>query len=266
MTQAELTSTHQQKTKKTRKIGYFNMKGGQGKSTLSENIAAALAQMGHRVLLIELDMQRNASSIYSGEIKYTLTDVLTERVGLKEAMYQARENFYIIPADTELDTAANYIVSKGRRAYKILARQIEELTDFDFILFDHSPSWSAVSETAHLASEELLVPCELEPYAIDGILSMFKKLEEHLEDHKIQLVGIIPNRVNFSSSMTSQYLQQLKDTFKEKVTPIIRIDKQIPRSQAYRETIFEHNPKSKAAADIQELAFFIISAGDNSHA
>src|SRR5215471_6069235 len=128
MTQAELTSTNHRKTKKTRKIGYFNMKGGQGKSTLSENIADALARMGYKVLLIELDMQRNASSIYSGEIKYTLTDVLTERAKLKDAIYKARENFYIVPADTELDTAGNYIVSKGRRAYKILARQIEELT------------------------------------------------------------------------------------------------------------------------------------------
>ena len=210
-------------------------------------------------------MQKNSSSIYKGEIQNTLTHVLTERTTLRQAMYEARDKFFIIPADGELDTAANYIVSKGRKAYKILARGVQELTDFHFILFDHSPSWSAVSETAHLASNELLVPCELEPYAIDGLLSMFNKLEENLDEHKLQLIGIIPSKVNFSSSMTSQYLQQLKDTFKEKVTPIIRIDKQIPRSQAYRETIFEHNPKSKAAKDIQELALFILNSGGDTN-
>lgn len=245
----------------TRKIGFFNMKGGLGKSTIALNTADALSRIGYKTLLIECDMQRNASSVYKGEINHTLTSVLTERSTLTQAIYEVRNNFFIVPADGELDTASNYIISKGRKAYKTLARQIQELGGFSFILFDHSPSWSAVSEAAHLASDELLVPCELEPYAIDGLLSMFRKLEENLDEHKLQLLGIIPSKVNFSSSMTSQYLQQIKDMFKEKVTPIVRIDKQIPRSQAYRETIFEHNPKSKAAKDIQELALFIISSG-----
>ncbi len=194
---------------------------------------------------------------------HTLTDVLTERVPLKQAIYQARDNFFIVPADRKLNTAANHIVSQGRKAYKLLTKSTQELTEYDFILYDHSPSYSAVTETALLASEELLIPCELEPYSVEGLIEMFNKLQEDLDDHELDIAGIIPTHVDLRYAMTHQYLQQLKDTFKEKITPIIRTDADVPKAQSFKQTIFEHNPHSKAAQDIKALALYLI--GDSSN-
>lgn len=253
----------QQEAKKPRKISTYNMKGGLGKSTLTGNLAHALALLGYKTLFIECDMQRNASSILQERPKHTLTDVLTEKITLPQAIHQARENYFLVQADRNLDEAAHYIVMKGWKAYTHFKRAVQELTTYDFILFDYSPSWSAVTEAALLASDELLVPCELEPYSIDGLIEMFHKLREKLDEHKLEITGITPTKVDFTSTMTHQYLQQLKETFKEKVTPIIRQDKQFPRSQAYRKTIFEFNPKSKAAQDITELAKFFTNGGNN---
>jgi ATPases involved in chromosome partitioning len=250
---------------KQRKISKFTAKGGVGKSSILENIAAYLALMEYKVLFIECDMQRNVSKILPEPPEYNLNDVIIGRVSIQQAIYQARENFFILPADRNLDKAANHIVVNGRKAYDSLKRAVNELTEYDFILFDHSPSYSPITEAALRASDEILVPVELEPYAIDGLIEMFEKLQEELYDHELILTGIVPNKVDFSSTMTQQYLDQINEEFKDKVTPYIRIDKQIPRSQAWRKTIFEFNEHSKAAQDIIKVVAHIIKAGENNN-
>ena len=149
-----------------RRVSVFNMKGGTGKSTLSVNLAHALALQGQRTLLIDCDLQGNASSILPEQSKPTLTDVLTGQATLEQAIKGARAGLDVVPADRQLNSAANYIVSKGRKAYTVLRRAVQELTQYDIILFYHSPSYSTITEAALLASEELLVPCELAPYPI----------------------------------------------------------------------------------------------------
>src|SRR5437868_9742513 len=227
MTQAELTN---QNHRKTRKISKWTAKGGVGKSSILVQIAALLAEMRYKILLIEIDMQRNASKTLLPEPpEYNITHVITGQVPITQAIYQARENFFILPADRNLDKAANHIVANGRKAYDVLKRAIEPLTEYDFILFDHSPSYSTVTEAALRASDEIIVPVELEPYAMDGLIEMFEKIQEELYDHELILTGIIPNKVDFSSTMTQTYLDQITNEFKDKVTPYIRIDKQIDR-------------------------------------
>jgi len=237
-----------------RRVSVFNMKGGTGKSTLSVNLAHALALQGQRTLLIDCDLQGNASSILPEQSKPTLTDVLTGQATLEQAIKGARAGLDVVPADRQLNSAANYIVSKGRKAYTVLRRAVQELTQYDIILFDHSPSYSTITEAALLASEELLVPCELAPYPIEGLLTLFDKLGEELDDHQLALTGIVPFNVDLRYAMSHQYIDELRKTFGEKVTSAIRTDAAIPRAQAHHKTIFEYDAQSKAAQDIRNLA------------
>lgn len=264
MTQAELTN---QNHKKTRVFSDWTPKGGIGKSSLAVQIAACLAEMGKKVLLIEIDMQRNASkTLLSESPEYNITHIITEKVPITQAIYQARENLFVIAADRDLDQAANHILINGRKAYDVLKRAIDSLTGYNVVIFDHSPNWTTVTNAALRASKEILVPVELEPYAIDGIIEMFEKLQDEMYDHELTITGIIPNKVDFRSPMTQTYLSQVTEEFKKKVTPYIRIDKQIPQSQAYKQTIFEFNSYSKSAKDIRKLVDFIINSGDNDNA
>ena len=138
---------------KQRKISKFTAKGGVGKSSILENIAAYLALMEYKVLFIECDMQRNVSKILPEPPEYNLNDVIIGRVSIQQAIYQARENFFILPADRNLDKAANHIVVNGRKAYDSLKSEkwsmqeaiqrapARAVTDFEKWYLDRLKTW-----------------------------------------------------------------------------------------------------------------------------
>jgi len=235
-------------------ISTINQKGGVSKTTLAVNLAHALALDGKRVLLIDSDLQGNASTIISARSAYTLADVLSERVSLAEAIQPARDNLDVVTADRRLVAASRYITVEGRRAYYTLRRQMDGLTGYDIALIDHSPSYSSVSEACLLASSAILVPCELAPYAIEGLLGMFEMLERTLPDHALTLTGIVPFKLDMRYAMHEMYLKSLRERFGDRVLTPVRTDAAIPKSQSLHKTIYEYDVTSKAAHDIRALA------------
>lgn len=113
-------------------------------------------------------------------------------------------------------------------------------------------------ESGLLASEEMLIPCELETYAVQGLCSMFAKLRETLEDHELRNRGIIPYNVDLRYAMARQYLSELRETLGELITAPVRTDSIVPKSQSVQMTVFEYeqqfNVKSRAGADFKTLA------------
>ena len=245
----------------TRRVAILNFKGGVGKSTIAVNMAHALALRGARVLLVDCDLQANASSIVEGakDTPPTLTHVMMQQAPISAAIRQARPNLDLLPADKQLDTASAWIISQGRRAYMLFRAAIDGLTGYDVILFDMAPSYSQVAEAVLLATEEVLVPCELAPYSVEGLLQMLTKLEENMLDHKLIIRGIVPSKVDARYSMTGEYLKQIQSIFQERVTPAIRTDATLPRAQAYHQTIFEYDTEAKAAQDFNALASHVFA-------
>lgn len=105
-----------------KRISILNFKGGVGKTSISTNAAHKLAIMGHKVLLVDCDIQANASNLIpQNERKpVTLTHVLKGEATFEDAMQRARDNLYLIAADMNLDKAANHIVISGIKGYKTL--------------------------------------------------------------------------------------------------------------------------------------------------
>lgn len=231
-----------------RKQAILCFKGGVGKTTIAVNLADALRRKGKRVLLVDCDFQGNASSILP-EITYpTLTQVIMQQAPISAAIREARPGLDLLPSDRSLDTASAWIISQGRRAYFHFKASIDSLAGYDVILYDLAPSYSQVAEAVLLASDELLVPCELAPYAVEGLLSMLQKLEENLIDHPLIIRGIVPSMLDHRYAMTGQYLTQIQSIFQERVTPAIRTDAAIPRAQAFHQTIFEYDETNKTAS------------------
>jgi chromosome partitioning protein len=242
-----------------RVISILNFKGGTGKSSLAQNLAHALTLARQRVLVIDADRQFNVSStLLARPASVTLTQVLMEQATLSDAIVETREGLYLVPSDTNLDQASKYLtVTNG--ANEILRDELAQLAGFDYVFFDHAGAYTPVMHTALLASEEMLVPCELEPYATQGLFNMFDKLKKELRKHVIRNAGIIPYNVDLRYNMARQYLKELRETFGDLVTSVIRTDSTVPRAQSVHQTVFEYDPKSRVAEDYRTLAEDLIA-------
>jgi len=240
-----------------RTISVLNFKGGVGKSTLSTNVAHALAMEGQSVLLVDCCMQGNASTLLGEPRTPTLTDVLQQKVTLPEAIHDARANLAIVPSDTNLEKAARFIGMEGHRAYYTLRKATQQLTGFDVVIFDHSPSYSAVTESALLASAEMVIPARLEDFSMRGLLQMIQKLQESLVDHALDLTGIVPVGYDArpgNKEMHDTYIADLRELFGDRVLPAVRVDINIPKAQSFNQTIFEYNDRSRSAQDFRAIA------------
>jgi len=273
-------------------------KGGPGKTTVATNLVPALVQSDtgqngstekKRVLLIDCDLQGNASSLLYARSGKTLTHVLKREATIEEAvhdtraglpelieqypgkasmyqtMYEKREGFYMLPSDMQLYTAGNYITSSGAGAYNVLRNAIKRLQiDFDYIIIDHAPSYNAVTEAALLASDELLIPCELTPYCVDGLVQMVTHLQKVMSDadHELKITAIIPVKLDQRfKKLNEKYFKDLEKHFGNLIPTIpdqgrlaIRIDSTVTWAQAARQTVFEYDPTCKAAKDFTGLA------------
>lgn len=229
-----------------RTISILNFKGGTGKSSLTENFSFALAERGRRVLVIDCDRQGNASkTLLRGPVSGpTLTHVLKGEVSFDRALYEARPGLHVVPSDGDLDTAAAYITGH-RTAYYILRRALQERSE-DYVFLDHAGAYTPVMEAGLLASAEMLIPCELEAYAVQGLFHMFEKLKETLVDHEIINSGIIPYAVDMRYLMARQYLQELQGEFDGLILQPVRTDSMVPLAQSLQLTVFEYERQEKS--------------------
>jgi len=241
-----------------RKISVLNFKGGTGKSSTAQNLADAVARRGHNVLLIDGDRQSNSTITLLGErVTPSLSDVMTGRVPFKDAIKQARENLYVIPSDTNLDHVITYL-KEHRHSFYIIKKALNTLSSIDLVLIDQAGAFTAVMEALLLASDEIIIPCELEPYSVQGIFDMFDKLSEELPDHELDNGGIIPYAVDLRPKMTHLYLQELRTHFGDLVLPEIRTDQTVPNAQSVKKTVWEYDKRSPAAIDFNKLAAHFI--------
>jgi len=245
-----------------RSISILNFKGGTGKSSLAENLSYALAARGRRVLVIDCDRQANASTtLLGGSQQPTLTNVLKGETTLRDVVREARPGLFVVPADTNLDEASSHLTGKRVAFYALRKALEQESHAFNYVFFDHAGAYTPVMEAALLASAEMLIPCELEAYAVQGLFSMFAKLGETLVDHEIRNAGIIPYNVDIRYAMAKQYLLELREQFGDLITPPIRTDSLVPKAQSVQLTVMEYEQeykvKSRAAEDFMRLAAFI---------
>ena len=246
-----------------RTISILNFKGGTGKSSVTQNVADALVRYhGLHVLVIDGDRQSNTTTTLLGERKRpSLTDVLTNtKVSLHQALYEARPRLSVVPSDTDLDHATTYIKEHPRSYYKIReSLPALERLGIDIVLIDQAGAYSTVMGALLESCTEMLVPCELEPYATLGLHDMFEKLGNELEDHEIHITGIIPYNTDMTRAMTPGYLTELQQgSYGPYLTPQIRTDTAVPYAQSQNMTLFEYEQntkrKSRAAQDFRHLA------------
>jgi chromosome partitioning protein len=250
----------QEESAAVRTISILNFKGGTGKSSVAQNLGHALARNGYQVLVVDGDRQSNTTItlLKQRPVGNGLADVMTGKCNLADAIYETgRPGLYVVPSDGDLDHVAVHL-KEHHRAYYTMQRGLEALQgQLDFVLFDQAGAFNPVMDALLIASQEMLIPCECEPYAVQGLFDMFAKLSRELEI-ELTNAGIIPYNTDMSRKMTGAYMQELLNQFEKHVLDPVRTDTAVPYAQSRQQTIFEYAEslklRSRAAEDFTRLA------------
>ena len=213
-----------------------NQKGGVGKTTTTVNLAAGLAKVGQRVLMIDLDPQGNAtmgSGVDKRKLELTVYDVLLESASVAEVRTQSPKlieggcSYDILGASRELAGAEVELVGLERREKRLKAALAEVQKEYDFILIDCPPSLSMLTLNGLCCAHGVIVPMQCEYFALEGLTDLVNTIKQvHANlNHELAIIGLL--RVMFDPRITlqQQVSEQLKAHFGNKV-----FDTVIPRN------------------------------------
>ena len=200
-----------------------NQKGGVGKTTTAVNLAAGLAKMGQRVLMVDLDPQGNAtmgSGIDKRALKHSIYDVLLEEATVAEAkMHSEKCGYDVLGANRELAGAEVELVGVERREARLKAALAVVGAEYDFILIDCPPSLSMLTLNGLCCANGVIVPMQCEYFALEGLTDLVNTIKQvHANLNKdLQVIGLL--RVMFDPRITLQVQvsDQLKAHFLDKV-------------------------------------------------
>ena len=239
-----------------------NQKGGVGKSTTAVSLGAALAEMGRRVLVVDLDPQGNASTglgIRHEARKVTVYDVLANDAPIMEAVVQTPvPNLFGIPSTIDLAGAEIELVSQFSRELK-LRKAMEPLreTGFDFVFLDCPPSLGLLTVNAMAAAEELIVPIQCEYYALEGLGQLIKnvRLVQQNVNPALRLSGIVMTMFDPRTKLSEQVVEEVRRYFGDRVYDTI-IPRTVRLSEApgFGQPITVYDPRSSGAKRYRELA------------
>jgi chromosome partitioning protein len=193
-----------------------NQKGGVGKTTTTVNLAAGLAKVGQRVLMVDLDPQGNAtmgSGVDKRKLELTVYDVLLESASVAQARVKSAKCGYdVLGANRELAGAEVELVEVERRELRLKLALGAASDEYDFILIDCPPSLSMLTLNGLCSAHGVIVPMQCEYFALEGLTDLVNTIKQvHANMNKdLQIIGLL--RVMFDPRITLQ--QQVSDELK----------------------------------------------------
>jgi chromosome partitioning protein len=249
----------------SRRVCIVNQKGGVGKTTTAFSLAAALADLGRRVLAVDLDAQANLTSSFGFDpdlLALTSEDLLVrEDVVPEDVILETHvEGVHAIPADIKLCNVETKIQDVFMREH-ILRNKLEPLFDrYHVLVFDCPPNLSRITINALLASQEVIVPIETQSYSIKAVSDLtntFALLKEKMR-HDLR-VWLLPTKVDRRVSLASEILDAIEEAFPGRVLDPIHLDPTLLRAPLVCEPITRAFPHSRAAREYGRLARFVVA-------
>lgn len=248
----------------TKTLAIVNQKGGVGKTTTAVNVAACLAKIGKKTLILDFDPQGNASSylgINIANLEKTSLEVLNKSSKLQDAVVQTgRENLYVLPANIKLGSF-NQGTTQGRTDVlkNILAESFAKT--FDFIIIDCQPSLSLLTINAMAASNGLVIAMQAEYLALDGLSQLLLTLKEVKQKMNVGLtilgiaITMYDKRNNLCVEVKNELVKNMpKELFKTAIPRVVKL----AESPSHGKTIFEYDPNGLASHAYRELTLEIV--------
>jgi chromosome partitioning protein len=245
----------------TRIIAVANQKGGVGKSTTAVNLGAGLAEMGRRVVVVDLDPQGNASTglgVDRDRRAVTSYDLLMGLVDLPEALVPTEvEGLWVVPASIDLAGAEVELVSHLARERRLASALEPARGAYDVVLIDCPPSLGLLTVNALTAADEVLVPIQCEYYALEGLGQLIRNLRliQESVNPRLRLSGILLTMFDPRTRLADQVVAEVRAFFGTRVYDTI-----IPRSVRLAEApgfgrpITRYDPASRGAEAYRGLA------------
>lgn len=263
-------STNTQKTTRARVFCVANQKGGVGKTTTTVNLAAGLAAVGQRVLVVDLDPQGNAtmgSGIDKRRLTASIYDVLLETATIASARVRSERGGYdVLGANRELAGAEVELVGLERRDRRLRAALDAVAGDYDFILVDCPPSLSLLTLNGLVSAHGVIVPMQCEYFALEGLSDLVNTIRQvHANlNPDLQLIGLL--RVMFDPRITlqQQVSDQLKVHFGDKVfNTVIPRNVRLAEAPSHGMPGVVFDPASRGAQSFMEFAREMVARVDS---
>ena len=242
-------------------LAVANQKGGVGKTTTSVNLGAALAELGFRILVIDLDPQGNATTglgIDARNFERSMYDVIMRDTSLEDCIEPtSTKNLFVAPATIDLAGAEIELVPAFSREMK-LKRAIETvIDDFDFVLIDCPPSLGLITVNALAAADEVLVPIQCEYYALEGLSQLMRNV--HLVASNLNagldVSTIVLTMYDARTKLSDQVAAEVREHFGNRVCrSIIPRTVRLSEAPSFGQPITAFDPASRGATAYRELA------------
>lgn len=246
-------------------LAITNQKGGVGKTTTCVNLAASLASLKKRVLLIDLDPQGNASTgsgIDKAHLKLSIYHVLLDEKTLKEVIVKSEKGgFDVAPSNRELAGAEVELVNEIARETRLKAAIAKIADAYDYVLLDCPPALNLVTVNALTAANAVMIPMQCEYYALEGLsdlVNTIKKVRAHLNP-TLEIEGLLRTMFDNRNMLATQVSGQLIKHFGKKVyETVIPRNIRLAEAPSYGLPVLSYDKSSKGAVAYLELAAEII--------
>ena len=250
-----------------------NQKGGVGKTTTTVNLAAGLARIGQRVLLVDLDPQGNAtmgSGVDKRAMALSVYDVLLESASVAEAatvpdkLKEAGAGYAVLGANRELAGAEVELVGEERRERRLKDALAAVSADYDFVLIDCPPSLSMLTLNGLCAAQGVIVPMQCEYFALEGLADLTNTIKQvHPKpNHDLRLIGLPPGMLAPPITLQQQVSEQRKAHYGDKVfDTIIPRNVRLAEAPSYGLPGVVFDPSAKGSKAFVEFANEMVERG-----